>query len=525
MDTATMTFAALAEAIRARLPDVRGRCLVVGVDGMSGAGKSSFARQLATELSAAFLNTDELVPGWDGLAASLDVVVERVLVPLALGEPGRWQRYDWVEGRPAEWVEVPLCDILVLEGCCVGTPHVADHLSYLVWIETPEDERRRRLRGRNDWEEYAAFFDRWAAQETALQAGSGTMARADLVVDNSEAQRRRQAAWGDRLAYVSRPSKERARGPRQSRPGGVSPPTSPEHEPGGRKRPVSLLPPLVGAGQLYDALGDQHLRLFDATVFLRRAVQGGPYTVESGASGYEESHIPTAAFADIPGELSDPASPFPFTVPDAERFAAAIGRLGVGDDSHVVAYAQESPMWATRLWWLLRYFGHDDVSVLDGGLVAWKAFGGALERGARHYEEASFTPRTQPGRLATLDEVKAVAEGAPFHLVNALPAGAFRGEGPCAYSRPGRIPSSVNVPWSDLVDPDTNRFRAPDRLSAAFADSGVEEAEPVIAYCGGGISATVDLFALELTGRSDGRLYDGSLTEWSADRGLQLVTG
>ncbi|HEY4948132.1 MAG TPA: hypothetical protein VII19_09545 [Acidimicrobiales bacterium] len=203
MDAVTMTFAALAEAIRARLPDARGRCLVVGVDGMSGAGKSSFARRLSTELSAAFLDTDELVPGWNGLAASLDAVVEWVLVPLARGEPGRWQRYDWVEGRPAEWVEVPVCDILVLEGCCVGTPKVADHLTYLVWIDTPEDERERRLRRRNDWEEYAIFFDRWAAQETALQAGSGTRTRADLVVDNSEAQG--QAAWGDRLAYLPRP--------------------------------------------------------------------------------------------------------------------------------------------------------------------------------------------------------------------------------------------------------------------------------------------------------------------------------
>jgi uridine kinase len=203
MDAVTMTFAALAEAIRARLPDARGRCLVVGVDGMSGAGKSSFARRLATELSAAFLETDELVPGWNGLAASLDAVVEWVLVPLARGEPGRWQRYDWVEGRPAEWVEVPVRDILVLEGCCVGTPKVADHLTYLVWIDTPEDERERRLRRRNDWEEYAIFFDRWAAQETALQAGSGTRTRADLVVDNSEAQG--QAAWGDRLAYLPRP--------------------------------------------------------------------------------------------------------------------------------------------------------------------------------------------------------------------------------------------------------------------------------------------------------------------------------
>jgi thiosulfate/3-mercaptopyruvate sulfurtransferase len=101
----------------------------------------------------------------------------------------------------------------------------------------------------------------------------------------------------------------------------------------------------------------------------------------------------------------------------------------------------------------------------------------------------------------------------------------FRGEGPGAYSRPGRIPSSVNVPWNGLVDPVTSRFRPPAALAAALRAGGVREDQPVVAYCGGGISATVDLFALSLTGRDDARLYDGSLTEWSANPDLPLVTG
>lgn len=129
---------------------------------------------------------------------------------------------------------------------------------------------------------------------------------------------------------------------------------------------MPLLPPLISPEELRYALGDERVRVFDATVFLRRAVNGGPYTVESGRESYTRAHIPGAGFADIPGALSDPASLFAFTLPAAEHFAAAAGRLGIGDGTHVVAYAQDAPMWATRLWWLLRYFGHDDTSVLDG---------------------------------------------------------------------------------------------------------------------------------------------------------------
>jgi thiosulfate/3-mercaptopyruvate sulfurtransferase len=288
---------------------------------------------------------------------------------------------------------------------------------------------------------------------------------------------------------------------------------------------MPLLPPLVSPEELASVLGHERVRVFDATVFLRRAVDGGPYTVESGRASYARAHIPGAGFADIPGELSDPASPFAFTVPPAGQFAAAVGRLGIGDGTHVVAYAQDAPMWATRLWWLLRYFGHDDTSVLDGGLAGWTAAGGAVEPGESRYPPASFTARPRPQLLVGLSDVREITRNGAACLVNALSPEVFRGEGPGAYSRPGRIPNSVNVPWNGLVDPATNRFRPPAELAAALRAGGVGEDQPVVAYCGGGISATVDLFALSLTGRDDARLYDGSLTEWSANPDLPLVTG
>jgi thiosulfate/3-mercaptopyruvate sulfurtransferase len=289
---------------------------------------------------------------------------------------------------------------------------------------------------------------------------------------------------------------------------------------------MPLLAPLVSPGELRDAVGDARVRVFDATVFLRRDVPGGPYQVASGRAEYACAHLPGAAFADIPGEFSDPGSPFAFTVPAAVRFAAAAGRLGIGDGTHVVAYAQDAPMWATRLWWLLRYFGHDDVSVLDGGLAAWTAAGFPVESGEMRYRPATFTAKPRSELLASRRDVAEIsaAGAASACLVNALTPEAFRGDGPGAYSRPGRIPGSVNVPWSGLVDPATNRFRPVADLAAALAAGGVRADQPVVAYCGGGISATVDLFALSLTGRAEARLYDGSLTEWSADPDLPLVT-
>jgi thiosulfate/3-mercaptopyruvate sulfurtransferase len=287
------------------------------------------------------------------------------------------------------------------------------------------------------------------------------------------------------------------------------------------------LPPLVDAATLAGDLRDPDLRVFDATVELVRPPEGGPYAVRSGRPEYEQAHIPGAAFADIPGELSDPESPFPFTLPAAERFAAAAGPLGIGPGTHVVTYAQDSPMWATRLWWLLRFFGFDSVSVLDGGLPAWRAAGLPTESGVCTYEAAQFTAQPRWESLATRADVEAlVAEGGGSAcLVNTLTPTVFRGEGPSSYSRPGRIPGSVNAPWTERIDPDTNRFRPRAELEQALETAGALGPAPVIAYCGGGISATVDLFALTLVGREQARLYDGSLTEWTRDEKLPVEVG
>jgi thiosulfate/3-mercaptopyruvate sulfurtransferase len=285
--------------------------------------------------------------------------------------------------------------------------------------------------------------------------------------------------------------------------------------------------PLVDAPALAADLGDPALRVFDATVELVRPPEGGPYTVVSGRPAYERAHIPGAAFADIPGELSDPGSPFPFTLPTADDFATAAGRLGIGPGVHVLAYAQDSPMWATRLWWQLRFFGFDAVSVLDGGLPAWQAAGLPVEPGTVSHPPADFRARARPEWLARRSGVEAVVSAGDGStcLINALTPSVFRGEGPSSYSRPGRIPGSVNAPWTDLIDPSTNRFRSPEALRGALLDAGALGDRPLIAYCGGGISATVDLFALALVGRDDARLYDGSLTEWTRDPALPVEVG
>jgi hypothetical protein len=178
------------------------RCRVVGVDGMSGAGKSSFAGRLADELAAPVLSVDDLVPGWDALAESIGLLADWVLRPLAAGRQARWRRYDWLAGRAGEWVDLAPGEFLVVEGSCVGLPPASAFMSYLIWIETQEGVRRRRLERRQDWPVYAPFAQRWARQEAALQATAGTPGRADLIVHNSD--NRTDRDWGDEFTAQAR---------------------------------------------------------------------------------------------------------------------------------------------------------------------------------------------------------------------------------------------------------------------------------------------------------------------------------
>jgi thiosulfate/3-mercaptopyruvate sulfurtransferase len=283
--------------------------------------------------------------------------------------------------------------------------------------------------------------------------------------------------------------------------------------------------PLASVGWLAEHLGDPGVVVLDVTVHLDPPSSAGvPYDVRSGRAEWELAHIPGSRFADVPGELSDPEAPYPFTLPSAERFASALERLGIGDDTFVVSYDDERGMWASRLWWMLRVFGHDRCAVLDGGLSAWIAAGRPLTaEPPPPPAAASFTPRLRPALVADRGEVLAAIDDAAVLLVNALAPEAHRGETD-RYGRPGRIPGSSNVPAASLHAPD-GRLRPADELRGAFEAVGALTAPRVIAYCGGGISATSDALALALLGRDDVAIYDGSLREWAGDPGLPLERG
>jgi thiosulfate/3-mercaptopyruvate sulfurtransferase len=273
--------------------------------------------------------------------------------------------------------------------------------------------------------------------------------------------------------------------------------------------------PLISGDALADDLDDARLRILDATVVLQAPGPDMPVAARSGRPGFDAAHLPGAAFADLLHDLADPDAPQPFGLPGTERFAERIGRLGIGPDSRVVVYDQGSTMWATRLWWLLRYFGLDDVQVLDGGLPAWCAADLPISTDAATYPAAAFVGRARHELLADRDDIGAAITTDGEALVNMLPSQAFRGDvAPAFCARPGRIPGSTNVPYNELLDPQTGRFRAVEELDRLLApDAG----RPTILYCGSGISATIGALARELVGRPPARLYDGSLAEWTAD--------
>jgi thiosulfate/3-mercaptopyruvate sulfurtransferase len=288
---------------------------------------------------------------------------------------------------------------------------------------------------------------------------------------------------------------------------------------------VTDLPRLVSPKWLAARLEHPDLVVVDATVELRFPPEGGPYSAVPGRPGFEAAHIPGAVFGDLVTDLSDPGAAHLFTLPAPERFAAAAGRLGIGDGRRVVVYDQGAGAWATRLWWQLRVFGHDAVAVLDGGLPAWRAGAHPVAAGPDAPVPATFTARPRPELVADADAVAAAIGETGTCLVLTLDEDTFTGAGPPRYARPGHIPTSWLLPSAGLVDPATGRFLPPDELREQLAAPGFLAARRPISYCGGGISATVVAFAAALVGRDDVAVYDGSLTDWASDPARPLVTG
>ncbi len=281
---------------------------------------------------------------------------------------------------------------------------------------------------------------------------------------------------------------------------------------------------LVDTTWLAAHLGDPGLRVFDCTVHLTPEAAGG-YRIGSGRSGFADAHVPGAGFLDVPGELSDPESRLPFTFPSADRFASAMSRHGVAGGTRVVLYSRGTAMWAARVWWMLRAFGFDDAALLDGGLEKWMKEGRLVSAAPCAYPPARFEAQPRPGLIADRARVLAAVGDSATCIIDALPERSHRGEAPTSYGRPGRIASSVNAPFHRLVSREDGTFLPPDELRALFASIGLRPDQRAITYCGGGIAASQDAFALVLIGHPDVALYDGSLSEWAADPSLPMETG
>jgi thiosulfate/3-mercaptopyruvate sulfurtransferase len=281
---------------------------------------------------------------------------------------------------------------------------------------------------------------------------------------------------------------------------------------------------LVETEWLARHLDDSDVLVFDCTTHLIPDPKI-TYQVKPGREDFEQGHIPGARFVDMLRDVSDTSQSLRFMRQSPEEFAAAMRRFGVSNRTRVISYSTANVWWATRLWFLLHEFGHDNAAVLNGGWQKWQREGRPVETGpARPRASGDFTVRQVRNLMVGKDAVlRAVGDGAVC-TINALLPQQHTGSGGNSYGRPGRIAGSVNVPAAHLLDPGSNTFLPADELRRHFEAVGAMDRK-VINYCGGGIAASADALALIMLGHPDVKLYDASLSEWARDPALPMETG
>lgn len=273
------------------------------------------------------------------------------------------------------------------------------------------------------------------------------------------------------------------------------------------------MPALVSPTWLHDHL--KEVKVLDCTTHMT-AQPVGPSKITSGRADFEKAHIPGAQHVDMVQDFSDPDGEYPYTLPPAEQIEQLLGRLGIASDDRIVLCTQSHLMVATRVWYVLRALGHEQVAILDGGLDAWTAAGYPTSTSVTEPVATTYAAHPDHSRYASKDDVAKAAQSDDSLVINALSAEQYAGTGGAHYGRPGRIPGSVSVPTAEILR-DGSRFADLEQIRSRFAQAGVQQDTPVITYCGGGIAATVDAFALELAGHDRWAVYDNSLLEWSTD--------
>ena len=278
------------------------------------------------------------------------------------------------------------------------------------------------------------------------------------------------------------------------------------------------MPLLVEPAWLEPRLADPGIRVVDASWYLAAMNR-------DARAEYAASHLPGAVFLDLSSDLADTRAPLRNMVAAPEALARAFAARGIGTDHHVIVYDRLGGYSAGRVWWTLRYAGHGNVSLLDGGFGRWVAEGRPVTSAEPWHAPARFVARPRLELLRTKADVLRVLRDGWAQIVDARSTARFRGTGDEHTKHKGHIPGSRSVPYDQNLAGDPPRFKSLPELRESYEKAGVRLDRPVITTCGSGVTAALDAFALALLGHTEVSLYDGSWAEWGDSDDVPIATG
>ncbi len=279
--------------------------------------------------------------------------------------------------------------------------------------------------------------------------------------------------------------------------------------------------PLVTSAWLEQHLSDSDLRIIELRGKVLPPTAPPPHYI-SDRAGFDAAHIPGAVYVDWQIDIVEPGSPSN-DIAAPQRFADLMERLGISNSSPIVVCDDAGSMFACRMWWALRYYGHAEVRILDGGWTKWRDDARPVNDIPANYTRGNYTARVNESLRATTRDILKGLQAGSVQLVDVRSPAEYAGESSRA-RHGGHIPSAVNLPRNAMVNRDMT-LKSEDNLRALFQDAGIDlNAPDTVLYCNSGVSATYGMLAMQVAGARNLRLYDGSWKEWGNDESTPKET-